>query len=309
MAIVGAGSMAREPIRAFGTLDSVEVAGIHSRTRDKAGALARELKIPIVTDSVADLFERTRADLVVVAVPELAANEVAKACFQHDWAVLLEKPAGYDLADAEAIAQAAEGRIQPVMVGFNRRFYGSTLAVKSDLDSRDERRFIHVQDQQSYEEARRHNHPELVVEKFMYANSIHNIDFLLNLGRGAVTDVTPVMPWRGEDTEVCLVHVAFDSGDTGLYEGIWKGPGPWALSVSTPSRRWVMQPLEKAEFQNAGERTRHAVEPDPVDSNCKAGFVRQAEAAVRRARNESSDIVDLAESLRTMRLIHRMFGV
>jgi predicted dehydrogenase len=309
VAVVGAGSMAREHIRAFKALDGVEVAGIHSRTREKADALARELKVPIVTDSVADLFERTRADLVVVAVPELAANEVAKACFQHDWAALLEKPAGYDLTDAEDIAEAAAGRKQPVMVAFNRRFYGSTRAVKSDLDSRDERRFIHVQDQQSYAEARRYNHPEPVVEKFMYANSIHNIDFLLNFGRGSVTDVTAVMPWRGEETELCLVHVAFDSGDTGLYEGIWKGPGPWGVSVSTPSRRWVMQPLERAEFQNAGERVRHAVEPDPVDSNYKAGFVRQAEAAVRRARNEDSDIVDLAESLRTMRLIHRMFGV
>ena len=42
-----------------------------------------------------------------MAVPELEANRVAKRCFEHDWAVLMEKPAGYDLADAEDIAAAA----------------------------------------------------------------------------------------------------------------------------------------------------------------------------------------------------------
>src|SRR5690606_38525392 len=124
------------------------VRGIYSRTRERAAALAGEHAIPVVADSIDELAERSAADLVVVAVPELAANAVAKASFRHDWAVLLEKPAGYDLADAEDIAAAARDRRQPVLVGFNRRFYSSALAVKADLDSRPaERRFIHVQDQ------------------------------------------------------------------------------------------------------------------------------------------------------------------
>jgi predicted dehydrogenase len=301
--------MAREHIRAFGAVAGVRLAGIHSRTRERAVALAGEFNIPVVADDVAQLRSRTGADLVVVAVPELAANAVAKACFAEDWAVLLEKPAGYDLADAEAIAAAAAKHPRPVLVGLNRRFYSSTMAVRADLDSRAERRFIHVQDQQSFAEARRYRHPEPVVQKFMYANSIHVIDLIPALGRGKVTEVTPVMPWRGEATEVVLVHIAFDSGDSALYEGLWQGPGPWACSVSTPSRRWVLQPLERATFQNAGERKQNPVDPDAVDGEYKAGFLRQAEAVVSRVRGEPSAAIDIAESLRTMRLIHRMFGV
>lgn len=308
VALVGAGSMACEHIRAFAGLPNVEIAGIHSRTRERAEALAREFSIPVIADSISDLRARTGAELVVVAVPELAANAVAKACFACDWAVLLEKPAGYDLADAEDIAVAAAGRSQPILVGFNRRFYASTMAVRADLDSRAERRFIHVQDQQSFAEARRYNHPEPVVRKFMYANSIHLIDLMLALGRGEPVRITPVMPWRGGETEVVLVHVEFDSGDTALYEGLWQGPGPWACSISTPSRRWVMQPLERATFQNAGERRQNALDPDPLDTEFKAGFRRQAQSVLARVRGEASGAVDLKESLRTMRLIHRMFG-
>jgi hypothetical protein len=124
-----------------------------------------------------------------------------------------------------------------------------------------------------------------------------------------VKDVTPVMPWKGEATEVVLAHIAFDSGDSALYEGLWQGPGPWACSVSTPSRRWVMQPLERASFQNAGERKQNPLGSNQVDSDYKAGFLRQAEAVMARLRGEPSGAVDIAESLRTMRLIQRIFGV
>jgi predicted dehydrogenase len=195
------------------------------------------------------------------------------------------------------------------MVAFNRRFYSSVQAARADADARDERRYVHVQDQQSFGEARRHNHPEAVVQRFMYANSIHVIDMMRALCRGRVGAVTPVMPWRGEGTEVVLVHVTFDSGDTALYEGLWQGPGAWSCALSTPSRRWLLQPLERASYQNAGERNQTLVEPDPVDTTCKAGFVRQAEAVVARLAGRPSEAVSLDDSLETMRLINRMFGV
>jgi predicted dehydrogenase len=310
IAIVGAGSMAREHAKAFSSLPGVTVRGLTSRTRAKADALAAELGIPIVTDSLDELRERTNADLLIVAVPELSANPVAMKAFAHPWAVLMEKPAGYDLADAEKIAAAARGRTAPVMVGLNRRFYSSCRTIKADIETRpDEKRFIHVQDQQSYAEARRYNHPPQVVERFMYANSIHLIDLIPFFGRGQVTRVEQVTPWRGEATEVMLAYVEFDSGDTALYEGLWKGPGPWAANISTPGKRWIMQPLEQATYQNAGERTRHTIEASDEDRQFKAGFLLQARAAVAAVRGEASGIPSIDDSLQTMRLINRMFGV
>ena len=310
IAIVGAGSMAREHAKAFASLPGVKVAGLTSRTRAKADALASELGIPLVTDSIGELHQRTNADLVVITVPELSANPVATEAFKHPWAALMEKPAGYDLADAEKIAAAAKGRKAPVMVGLNRRFYSSSRTIKADLETRpDEKRFIHVQDQQSYAEARHYNHPPQVVEKFMYANSIHLIDLIPFFGRGQVTRVDQVTPWRGEATEVMLAYVEFDSGDTALYEGLWKGPGPWAANVSTPGKRWIMQPLEDATYQNAGERARHTIERAEDDKQFKAGFLLQAKHAVAAVRGEASEIPSLEDSLQTMRLINRMFGV
>lgn len=310
VAIVGAGGMAREHAKAFAAVPGVKVTGLTSRTRAKADALAAEMGIPTVTDSIDELQKQTNADLVVITVPELAANPVAMSAFKHPWAVLMEKPAGYDLADAEQIAAASRGRKAPVMVGLNRRFYSSSRTIKADLDTRPaEKRFIHVQDQQSYAEARHYNHPPQVVEKFMYANSIHLIDLMPFFGRGNVSRVQQITPWRGEDTEVMLAYVEFDSGDTALYEGLWKGPGPWAANVSTPGKRWIMQPLEDAIYQNAGERARHTIERADEDKQFKAGFLLQAHAAVARVRGEASAIPTIDDSLQTMKLINQMFGV
>src|SRR5690606_31786044 len=105
--------------------------GISSRTRAKAEALAQEFGIVCVADTLDELYEKSRADMVVITVPELMANAVAKVALALPWAVFMEKPAGYDLADAEDIAAAATGRSDPVMVGFNRRFYSSTQAIRA----------------------------------------------------------------------------------------------------------------------------------------------------------------------------------
>jgi predicted dehydrogenase len=310
VAIVGAGLMAREHARAFRATQGTELVAIHSRTREKAEQVAAEHGIPQVAASIAEMAA-AGANLVIVAVPELAAKDIIGSCLSHDWTMLLEKPAGHNLVEAEEVERAVSRTGKRAFVALNRRFYSSFLRIRGALETvAGERRFIHVQDQQSYAEARSHNHPEEVVRHFMYANSIHNIDLIRAFGRGAVSRVTPVMPWKGEQTEVVLAHVEFDSGDSGLYEGIWKGPGPWACSVSTPSQRWVMMPLEEASRQLAGQRRREAFERAAADVDFKPGLLKQADAVAKAVRGEPTEgLVTLAESLQTMRLIHAVFGV
>ena len=58
VAIIGAGYMAREHIRAFADVPEVTIAGIHSRTRERAEALAGEYSIGVVCDSVAELYDK-----------------------------------------------------------------------------------------------------------------------------------------------------------------------------------------------------------------------------------------------------------
>lgn len=305
--MIGAGYMAREHIRAFRDIPGVRIAGIFGRTRARSEAVAREFGIPAVYDSVAQMFESTEADLVVVSVPELETSRVCSACFAHPWTVLIEKPAGYDLADAEAIEAEARSGNRRAFVALNRRHYGSTRALVAGLTSVNGPRLIKVQDQEDPVAAMRAGQPALVVKNWMYANSIHLIDYFVLLGRGPVGAVTPVIPYDPERPRYVAAKIEFESGDVGLYEAVWEGPAPWAVSVTTPERRWELRPIEKATVQHAGSRVAEPLELDPWDVEFKPGLRRQAELAVLAASGAHTDLPTISDALASMRLTRKIY--
>ena len=215
---------------------------------------------------------------------------VSMACLDFPWAILLEKPLGYDLADAVAIRSAAETRNHDRMfVALNRRFYSSTRVVLDDIASCGEPRLVKVQDQEDL------------------AAALKAIDYFRILGRGRIVDVDPVVPFNTENPGAMVCVLRFESGDLGLYEGVWNAPGPWAVNVSGPNRRWELRPLERASYQDRGERETHPVEPHEWDAMFKPGLRAQAAAAVAAALGQESSLVTLDDALSTMQLVDAMF--
>lgn len=307
VAIVGAGYMAQEHARAFASLPGVTIAGIHSRSADRAEALARAHGVE-AHPSVAALWQATRADIVVIAVPELAARAVAEAAFAFPWLCLLEKPAGYDLADALKIEAAATASGARAHVAFNRRSYGATRAVAAALETGDGPRLITVLDQQSMEEARAVNAPEAVVQTWMYANSVHLVDYFTHLGRGAITGVEVTVPWDQKNPQTVMATIRYDSGDLGFYQAVWNGPAPWVVTIGTPAARYELRPLESLAIQPRGQRRATPHPADPMDAEFKPGLRHQAIEAVNAARGAAGSLPTLAESTRTMRLVAAIYG-
>jgi predicted dehydrogenase len=285
----------------------VTLAGIYSRTRARAEALADEFGILAVCDSLEELYERTRAELVVITVPELSMRSISEACFEFPWTALLEKPAGYNVPEAEAIAAAAQARNRTALVALNRRFHSSTRQIIAELASVEGQRYVRVQDQEDQEAALSAGQPKEVVDHWMYANSVHIVDYLRLFGRGEIRAVRQVVPWNPDAPGVVIGEVEFSSGDIGIYEGIWNGPGPWSVTVSTPEKRLEMRPLEEATVQLRGERRVQSLAIDPWDTKFKPGFRSQAQHAVAAALGQASDSPELADALETMRLIQRLF--
>lgn len=308
VAIVGAGAMAGEHARAFADVPGVTVAAFHSRTRARAEQLAAQFPGARVCDSIAELYEKTRAELVVAAVSVLAMKPVASACFQFPWTVLLEKPPGLDFAEALLLQEEAQRRGRRALVGLNRRFYSSTRLALEGLRSRSGPRDVHVWDQQDLERARFLGHPAAVVENWRYGNSIHLVDYLRVFGRGKVGAVEPVIPWDAARPGRVVAKLVFESGDTGHYEAVWNQPGPWAVEVTAAETRWSMRPLEKLTCQEPGEAAPAAVETHAWDRDFKPGFRLQAEQAVAAAHGAPSESATLADAIETMRLIAALYG-
>lgn len=305
IAFIGAGGMAREHARAFASLPGTRLVGIHSRTRARAEALAAETGIEAVHDRIEDM----RADLVVIAVPESSVRAVASHAFKQPWAVFMEKPPGKDLDEALYFEALAKELGRSVHVALNRRFYYGTEAILGDINTRGEPRFVRVEDQQSLDTARALGYTEEIVQRWMYANSIHLVDYLRCLCRGTVKEIIPIKTWNPKLPGHVIAAVEFESGDIGLYEGIWNGPGPWTVTVNTPVRRWELRPLEQAKFINAGERALIELPVTDADKNFKPGFRRQAEEVLKALRGEPNRAPTLASAIETMRMISTIFQV
>lgn len=308
VAFIGAGYMSTEHIRAFRDIPGVGLVGVFSRKRIRAEKLALEFGVGLVCNSIAELYEKSKAQLVVISVPELSVREVCLEAFKYPWMCLIEKPAGYDIADAERILEAATNQKRRAFVALNRRHYSSTRTVLEDIANQEGHRLIHVYDQEDQISARKAGQPEMVVQNWMYANSIHVIDYLRMLGRGNIVSVHPIIRWTPENPKFVMAKITYDSGDVGIYEAVWNGPSPWAVTVTTQEKRWELRPLEHALFQAYGSRNLDTIPAHAWDTAFKPGLRLQAQEAVKAIRGEEHNLPSLEEALRTMHLVEKIYS-
>ena len=309
VAIIGAGNMAKEHIKAFRSLDNTELVGIYSRTKEKSESLAFEFGIGGVYDSISDLYESTKADIVVITVSVAAMFRIAVEASEFAWAMFLEKPPAIDFFQAKELQKILNEKECKAYVALNRRFLSSSLVAKENLEKLDDPRFVYVQDQQPLTKIKEMNvHPDTVIENWMYANSIHLIDYFSNFCRGEIKEVITLDKWKGVDeTEIVTAHIKYTSGDKGIYECRFKGPGPWAVTISNEKIRWELKPLELASYITGDERTIHQAEQSDLDKNFKPGFVIQAKNVVNAFLGIENKSPTLDDCIKTMKLISEIY--
>lgn len=309
IAIIGAGYMATEHARAFAAQPGARIVGVVGRSRSRAEALASEYDAPVFED-VESLWRETAADVVVVAISELSMANVCEQVFSHPWSVLLEKPVGVDLDDARRILDCALSRSAQdrVWVGLNRRSYGSTRAALSRI-SDDSPRLVSILDQQDMDAIRQLGTPEDVVRNYMYSGSIHMIDYFSVFCRGELVSLDVAAPWTADAPEYVIATLQWSSGDRGVYQAQWNGPGPWAVTISTRSARFEMRPLESLTVQPRGERKAVLIDPDPADTDFKAGLLVQAAEVLKALSGGRAALATLDDAVRSMALCAAIYGL
>jgi len=309
IAFVGAGAMTAAHIKAFKDIEDIVLCGIASRTASKAIGLANKYSLKHVCSSIEQLYELTKADLVVISVPVLETYDVCIEAFKYPWKLLIEKPVGYDLDEAVRIKKVADDCGRHAFVALNRRHYASTRSVIDGLKDNDAPRLIHVFDQEDLITARAVGQPENVIKNWMYANSIHVIDFLRMFGRGEIVSVDSVIPWTPEMPSFVSAKIQFSSGDIGLYDAVWNGPGPWAVMVTAGPMRWEMRPLEQVAAQEYPSRKLDPLPCNEWDVQFKPGLRLQAEEAIKAVKGMPHNLISLAEGVETMKLVRSIYEV
>lgn len=307
IAFVGAGFMATEHARAFAALPGVEIVGFVGRSPEKVQALAETHGAPVFND-IASLWIETRADAVVVAVPELSCRAVCEQVFEYPWTSLLEKPVGRNLADAEYLLARAAEKEHRAFVALNRRSFAATRHALDTLATDDSPRFILVHDTQDTNVARSVGQPEEVIADWMFANSIHLVDYVRIFGRGEIKDVTVGLPFNDAQPDNVSATVRFSSGDCAVYFGAWNKPGPWYVTAANAQARIELRPLEQLGVQLLGERTLAIAEADPDDMSFKPGLLQQAREFLKAHARGPSTLATLDDATQSMRLVARIYG-
>lgn len=308
IAIVGAGYMAQEHARAFASLNNVEIVGVCGRTLSKAEELAANFNT-VLYKNIKEMYDATQADVVVVAVNELSMLDVCTECFNHPWLCFLEKPVGVDLPEAEKILALSVSKNTKAYVALNRRSYASTRQGLNQLMPNDSARLISITDQQDMNAAREFGQPERIVRNYMYANSIHLIDYLHIFGRGEILSVESTVPWTPEAPGFVVATVRYSSGDVGVYQAVWNGPGPWSVTVTNSQVRIELRPLEKLLVQQRGERISAEISLGSIDKDFKPGLRYQAEQIVASLEGGEPHLATIDTAVASMRLCARIYGL
>lgn len=310
VAFVGAGNMTTEHLKSFKDIIDVDLVGIYSRTKSKSIGLANTYGIMHVYDSITEMFLNGKPDLVVISVPELALNGVVQEAFQFSWTCLIEKPAGYNLADAKEILELAHKNASKVFVALNRRHYSSTLEVQKLISESNEPRIILIQDQEDPKSALAAGQPELVTKNWMYANSIHIIDYFQLFARGELLKTEIIEPYDANSPFFVHAKLTFKSGDIGIYQAFWNAPGPWSVVVNTQSKRYEMKPLEKSHVQEYRNRNFIELPVNPWDLEFKPGLRLQAQKFVDSILKSDyiSDLPTLEDAYKAMKITHSIYN-
>jgi predicted dehydrogenase len=308
VAFIGAGYMAEEHLKVFSVQPEFEITGIYSRSIFKAEQLAEKYTVKCVADSIDNLFKNGKPELLVICVPELELWDVFLGASSYPWKMLIEKPVGINVGEAQKfLSKSLENGLE-IYVALNRRHYESTRIALEKLKSDSGNRFVHIIDQEDLLAAKLSGQPEKVLNNWMYANSIHVMDLFSIFCRGSADSVQTVETKLNASSKVISSTIEFDSGDFGIYNGIWNAPGPWQATITTEKSRYELRPLERITVQEFPSRVTKLIDHSDIDQKFKPGLFEQSIQAIFMLKNQAHTLPSLSDSIKTMSLIERIYS-
>jgi predicted dehydrogenase len=308
--IVGAGFAAGKHLEVFDALDRFEVAGITSRTRARAEALVAQRKKIMCYDTLGQMMAaKDRPQALLVAVTEDQMVVAGEQALSYGVPVFFEKPAGLTPEENLKLAEIAEKKNIPTMVGFNRRFF-SVFHKGMDIIKQAGPLFgVAVEGHERiWKVWKSGKFSSDIMGDWIFANSTHTIDLLRFFG-GDVKSIKALAARRkGEARGDQFASVLeLESGAIGNYHAHWNSPGGWRVVLYGDGVTVEFKPLESGRWTDKTFEP-HEIEPDEVDKKFKPGFYRQmvAFADLVETGKKAWPVQDLRGSYATMVLARDM---
>ena len=303
--IIGAGAIARQHLEVIKSVECMEVIGMTSRTMMKAETLAKEFGIKKCFSNMESLVKETSPDGLMMLVSQDQMLKVVSKAMDYNMPLFIEKPAGLTPDENLKLLEKSKERKIPNMVGFNRRFYSVFHKGMDIIRKHGPLMGVFVEGHERMWRVRKGGYfSEEVLDKWIFANSVHTIDLLRFFG-GEPEDFSSISyrhcgESRGDQFAAIM---RFSGGAIGQYSAHWYSPGGWRAVLYGDGVTVEFKPLEKGIWIDRDFNT-HDIEPDISDINFKPGFLKQIEAFGNLIKYGKTDspASDLESSYKTMLL-------
>jgi len=232
LCIVGGGSIGMRHIGCAVASSAVTLTAVVEADETRRADLIAQ-GLPAVAD-FNDVPRSTRA--AVIATPTPAHAQVATACLDKGWAVLVEKPLTHTLAEAEALCQKAAALGLPLLTGHHRRCHPFVAAAQKQLETLGDLIAIQgiwcLRKHDSYYDQPWRREPGAGP---IMTNLSHEID-LLHCLAGDIDEVATMTAnaARGHAVEdTTAVSLRFASGALGSFLMSEAAVSPWAFEAAT----------------------------------------------------------------------------
>jgi predicted dehydrogenase len=307
LGVIGTGPVVRHHLEVLRAIPGVEAVAIAGRRKGPRDLLARDYGIAETVEDYRVLLGHGGLDGILVLVAPDAIAEVARAALQTHIPTFLEKPPGLSYREAANLAECASSRGTLNMVGLNRRFYSTVTAAMDAVSRAGPLSGLAIHANEDLARARAAGRSQRILERWVYANSLHTIDLLRFLGGPLRNDTRDVKrpAARPPDAISIVATIETVNGAVATYESHWGSPAPWTVILDGRDTAAVLSPLEEGWTIRTidGTRVRTALPIDEVDRSFKPGFLRQMEAFVESIRSgvpavrPAADLADAAESM------------
>ncbi len=306
ISIVGAGKISENYIKVIKAFKNLKLVGIISRSKESSKKKAKYHKIPYYGNSLKSLMIDTKPDIVIVCVSPNNTKDICLKLLKYKCIVLVEKPLGLSSEDSKEILTKSIKSKSKIFVALNRRFFQSTKTLKKKISKNNHKRVVVINDQEDTLAAKKNGHSKKVIDNWMYANSIHLIDYFTFLCRGKIINVFTKKINLNKKEYFKFAKIEFSSGDIGFYNAFWNRPAPWTISVSTNKSYYYMSPIEKLFEKNyKGELIEHKESQN--DKIYKPGFYLMVKNLISVYNKKKNELVSLDKNLDTMMLIKKIY--
>lgn len=289
--IVGAGRMGAEYAKVLLAMNRSMI--VIGRGSVSAMQFEKETGIAPITGGIGHWLTQAEyiPDTAIVALPveELApAALLLLGCGVKR--LLLEKPGGLNGSELKALCSEARARNSQVVVGYNRRFYASTLKAFEFIEEDGGLRSFHFDFSEWSHVIAKSDIAPIVKENWFLANSTHVADLAFFAG-GIPVQMNAYtaggLDWHPA-ASIFSGAGRTDKGAMFSYLADWEAPGRWGVELMTRKRRLILRPLEQLFVQQIGSvRIDPVPLEDPLDLLYKPGLYRLTEAFLEHASHSS----------------------